>query len=89
MKKIAWTVLPAPGACVALALGLDAFLGVTQLALEPGRAEGLLHTFDDEGKAHESRMKALMVKRTGPFRYSAIRTVLLFAEIEPARLDPR
>jgi hypothetical protein len=56
MKKIAWTMTAVLGAYVVLALSFDVFLGVTQLALEPGRAEGVLRTFDDEGKAYESRM---------------------------------
>lgn len=37
-------------------LCLDALIGVIQLSLEPGRAEGVLRTFDDEGSAHESRL---------------------------------
>ncbi|MEN8182620.1 MAG: hypothetical protein ABFS46_08805 [Myxococcota bacterium] len=144
MKKVAWTVSAVLAAYVVLALGLDAVIGVTQLALEPGRAEGVLRTFDDEGMAHESRMividdgettwvqsghhfrgwyhrllrnpdvelvrggevlryravpldtprakahmKELLIKRTGTFGYYAIRTVLLFAEVKPVRLDPR
>ena len=56
MRKIAWTVSAVLGAYVVLALGLDAFIGVTQLPIEPGRAEGVLRTFDDDGKAYESRM---------------------------------
>ncbi len=39
-----------------------------------------------EAKAH---MKELLIQRTGPFGYYAIRTVLLFAEVKPVRLDPR
>lgn len=144
MKKIAWTTAAVLGAFVALALGFDALLGVTQLALEPGRAEGVLRTYDDEGRAHESRMivlddgetawvqsghhfrgwyqrlrrhpdvellrdgevlryravpldtpearahmKRLLIERTGTFGYYAIRTLLLFAEVKPVRLDPR
>jgi len=144
MKRIVRSVAVVLGAFVVLALGFDAFLGVTQLALEPGRAEGVLRTFDDEGKPHESRMividdgetrwvqsghhfrgwyhrlrrnpdvellrdgellryravpldtpeakahmKELLIARTGTFRYYAIRTVLLFAEVKPVRLDPR
>ena len=144
MKKIGWTVTAVLGAYVVLALGFDAFVGVTQLALEPGRAEGVLRTFDDAGKAYESRMividdgetiwvqsghhfrgwydrlrrnpdvelvrggkvlryravpldtpeakahmKELLIKRTGTFGYYTIRTVLLFAEVKPVRLDPR
>lgn len=144
MKKIAWAVTAVLGAYVVLALGFDAVIGVTQLTLEPGRAEGVLRTVDDEGKVYESRMividdgdttwvqsghhfrgwyhrlrrnpdvelvrdgevlryravpldtpkakahmKELLIKRTGTFGYYAIRTVLLFAEVRPVRLDPR
>jgi hypothetical protein len=144
MKRIAWTAVAILGAYVALALGLDAIVGVAQPALEPGRAEGVLRTFDDEGQPHESRMividdgettwvqsghhfrgwyhrlrrnpdvelvrggetlryravpldtpeakahmKELLIERTGTFGYYAIRTVLLFAEVKPVRLDPR
>jgi hypothetical protein len=39
-----------------------------------------------EAKAH---MKELLIARVGTFRYYAIRTVLLFAEVKPVRLDPR
>jgi hypothetical protein len=56
MKRILRSVAIVLGAFVVLALGLDAFFGVTQLALEPGRAEGVLRTFDDAGQPHESRM---------------------------------
>jgi hypothetical protein len=144
MRRIAWTAAAVLGAFVVLALGLDAFIGVTQLALEPGRAEGVLRTFDDEGQAFESRMividdgettwvqsghhfrgwyhrlrrhpdvellrdgevlryravpldtpeakahmKELLIEGTGTFGYYAIRTLLLFAEVKPVRLDPR
>jgi hypothetical protein len=144
MKRILRSVAIVLGAFVVLALGLDAFFGVTQLALEPGRAEGVLRTFDDAGQPHESRMividdgettwvqsghhfrgwyhrlrrnpdvellrdgellryravpldtpeakahmKELLIARTGTFGYYAIRTLLLFAEVKPVRLDPR
>ena len=56
MKRVAWTAAAVLGTYVALALAFDAFIGVTQLSLEPGRAEGVLRTFDDEGRVHESRM---------------------------------
>jgi hypothetical protein len=39
-----------------------------------------------EAKAH---MKELLIERSGTFGYYAIRTVLLFAEVKPVRLDPR
>jgi hypothetical protein len=144
VKKVAWTLAAVLTGFVALALAFDAFLGVTQLALEPGRAEGVLRTFDDDGKVYESRMividdgdetwvqsghhfrgwyhrlrrnpdvelvrggevlryravaldtpeakahmKKLLIERSGTFGYYAIRTVLLFAEVRPVRLDPR
>ncbi len=144
MKKIAWTPTAVLGAYVVLALGLDAFVGLTQLPLDTGRAEGVLRTFDDDGDAYESRMividdgditwvqsghrfrgwyprlrrnpdvelirsgellryravpldtpeakahmKALLIERTGTFGYYAIRTLLLFAEVKPVRLDAR
>jgi hypothetical protein len=34
-------------------------------------------------------MKQLLIERTGRFGYYAIRTILLFAEVKPVRLDPR
>jgi hypothetical protein len=144
MKKLARGLCIVLGVYLAVALGLDAFLGVTQPALEPGRAEGVLRTFDEAGRAHESRMividdgdtvwvqsghhfrgwyqrlrrnpdvellrgaevlryrtvpldtpeakahmRELLVQRTGSFGYYAIRTMLLFAEVRPVRLDPR
>jgi hypothetical protein len=140
VKKVARTALVVLGSFVVLALAFDAFMGVAQLELEPGRAEGVLRTFDDEGRAHESRMividdgdttwdhfrgwyhrlrrnpdvelirdgdilryravpldtpeakshmKQLLIARTGTFGYYAIRTILLFAEVKPVRLDPR
>lgn len=144
MRKFLGTMAAVAGAFVALALSFDAFLGITQMQLEPGRAEGVLRTFDEEGKAYESRMividdgdttwvqsghhfrgwyhrlrrnpdvelirggevlryravpldtpeakahmKELLMARVGTFGYYAIRTVLLFAEVKPVRLDPR
>jgi hypothetical protein len=144
VKKAAWIVTAVVGGFVLLALGLDAFIGATQIELEPGRAEGVLRTFDDDGTVHESRMividdgdttwvqsghhfrgwyhrlrrnpnvelvrggevlhyravpletpearahmRELLIQRTGLFRYYAIRTILLFAEVKPVRLDPR
>lgn len=56
-------------AYVVLALGFYAFIGATQLALEPGRAEGALRTFDDEGKPYESRV---IVIDDGDTRWVAI-----------------
>jgi hypothetical protein len=34
-------------------------------------------------------MRELLIRRTGRFPYYAIRTVLVFAEVRPVRLDPR
>lgn len=131
-------------AFAALALALDALVGLFQPSLEPGAAEGVLRTFDDDGKAHENRMvvvedggtlwiqsghhfrgwyhrllrnpdvelvrggvvrpyravpldtpeteariRELLKRRTGTLGFYAIRTVLLFADIKPVRLDPR
>jgi hypothetical protein len=144
MKKSAWTLAAVVGAFVVLALGFDGLIGLTQPAFEPGRAEGVLRTFDDEGKAYGSRMividdgdttwvqsghhfrgwyhrlrrnpdvelvrggevlryravpldtaearahmKELLIERNGSLGYYAIRTLLLFAEVKPVRLDPR
>ena len=69
MKRIAWIVTGALAAYVVLALGLYAFIGATQLALEPGRAEGALRTFEDEGKPYESRV---IVIDDGDTRWVAI-----------------
>lgn len=144
MRKIVWAVAVVLGLYAVLALGLDAFIGATQLSIEPGRAEGVLRTFDADGKAYESRMividdgdttwvqsghhfrgwyyrlrrnpnvelvrggevllyrampldtpeakahmKELLIERTGIVGFYAIRTLLLFAEVKPVRLDPR
>jgi hypothetical protein len=129
---------------VVLALGLDAIIGVSQPVLESGSAEGVLHTFDDEGGLLETRLvviddggalwiqsghhfrgwyhrlvrnpdvelvrdgkvtlyravpldtpgaerrvKQLLKERVGSFRFYLIRTLLLFADVKPVRLDPR
>lgn len=41
---------------VALALCVDAVVGVAQPVLSPGAAEGVLRTFDDAGRPHDSRL---------------------------------
>ena len=41
---------------MALALGIDAIVGIRQPTLQPGPAEGILRTFDEEGRVHESRL---------------------------------
>ena len=56
MKKIAWTIGGLVGAYVALALLLDAFVGFSQPVLDPGSAEGVLHTFDERGRRYETRL---------------------------------
>ncbi len=37
----------------------------------------------------EARMRRLLKEHTGAFRFYLIRTLLLFADIKPVRLDPR
>ena len=37
----------------------------------------------------EARIKNLMKQRAGAFRFYTIRTLLLFADVKPVRLDPR
>ena len=37
----------------------------------------------------EGRMKSLIRERNGAFRFYLIRTLLLFADMKPVRLDPR
>jgi hypothetical protein len=129
---------------VALAMGIDALVGIRQPVLQAGAAEGILRTFDDQGNvdekrlavvddggtlwiqsAHqfrgwyhrllrnpdveliregevrayravpldtpetEARIQSLLKQRAGALRFYAIRTVLLFADVKPVRLDPR
>jgi hypothetical protein len=37
----------------------------------------------------ESRVRELLMQRAGPVRFYAIRSLLLFADMKPVRLDPR
>ncbi len=37
----------------------------------------------------EALVKGLLRERAGPVRFAIIRTVLLFADVKPVRLDPR
>jgi len=129
---------------VALALGLDAIVGASQPVLAAGPDEGVLRTFDEEGKPHENRLvvvddggttwiqsghhfrgwyhrllrnpdvelvrsgevrsyraapidtpetearvKQLLKERNGALRFYLFRTLLLFADVKPVRLDPR
>jgi hypothetical protein len=131
-------------AFVVLALGLDASVGIFQPVLESGATEGVLRTFDEEGRPHETRLvvvddggtlwiqsghhfrgwyhrllrnpqvelvrngavktyhavpldtpetegrvKHLLKERNGALRFYLIRTLLLFADVKPVRLDPR
>jgi hypothetical protein len=144
MKRPIAIALAVLGGAPLLGLVFAAFVGASQISLEPGRAEGVLRTFDEDGTAHESRMiiiddgdtiwvqsghhfrgwyhrlrknpdvelvrggavlpyravpletpeakahiKGLLIERVGTVGYYAIRTVLLFAEVKPVRLDPR
>ena len=41
---------------IVLALALDAAIGSFQPVLEPGPAEGVLRTFDEDGAPHETRL---------------------------------
>jgi len=56
MKKAAKILGMVIAGYVTLALALDAFIGVSQIALEPGEREGILRTFDADGTMHETRM---------------------------------
>ena len=37
----------------------------------------------------QARIRELLIARAGAVRFALIRTVLLFADIKPVRLDPR
>ena len=144
MKRVALRVAVLLAAFVVLALALDGWVGLAQPELQPGRAEGVLVTFDESGGRHETRLavvdhegdvwvqsghhfrgwyeralrnpdvelvrggethryravpidtpetealvRGLLRDRAGPARFAVIRTVLLFADIKPVRLDPR
>ena len=144
MKRIIRTLAFIVVGFVVLALGVDAIVGISQPALEPSAAEGVLRTFDEDKKLHEnrlvvvddggtlwiqsghhfrgwyhrllrnpevelvrngemrayhavpldtpeteSRVKNLLKQRNGAFRFHLIRTLLLFADVKPVRLDPR
>jgi hypothetical protein len=144
MKRIVRTLALVLAGFVALALGVDAVVGIGQPTLEPGAAEGVLRTFDADGTLHENRLvvvedagtlwiqsghhfrgwydrllrnpevelvregetraylavpldtpetealvRSRLKERTGTFRFHLIRTLLLFADMKPVRLDPR
>ena len=146
MKKGAGIVVGLCVGFVVLALLFDAWVGTSQPELQPGTAEGVLHTFAADGARHETRLavvddaegniwvqsghhfrgwyhrllenpevefsrggetrpytavaidtpesealvRELFKQRAGgPGRFYIIRTILLFADIKPVRLDPR
>jgi hypothetical protein len=143
-RRILRTLALIATALLALALGVDALVGVAQPSFEAGAAEGVLRTFDEAGRPRESRLvviddggtlwlqsahhlrgwysrllrnpdvelirdgetrayravpldtpeteariETLLKRRTGAVRYYLIRTLLLFADVKPVRLDPR
>jgi hypothetical protein len=129
---------------VALALGLDAIVGMRQPVLDTGGREGILRTFDQSGSVFETRLhvfddhgtlwiqsghhfrgwyyrllrnpevelvrsgevhayhavaldtpeakahlEQIIRQHAGTLRFYALRTLLLFADVKPVRLDPR
>lgn len=56
MRKIARRVVLVFAGLVALVLLLDGAIALFQPALEPGDAEAVLHTFDEQGQRYETRM---------------------------------
>ena len=144
MRQILRTTGLIVGGLVALALGLDAIVGIRQPVLDPGGREGVLRTFDENGNVSETRLhvfddhgtlwiqsghhfrgwyyqlrrnpevelvrngevhtyhavaldtpeakahlERIIKQHAGTFRFYALRTLLLFAEVKPVRLDPR
>ena len=144
MRRILRTLALLLVGFVALALGIDAVVGIRQPSLQPGGAEGILRTFDEAGTVYETRLavvddggtpwlqsahhfrgwyhrvlrnpevelvrsgevrayravpidtpeteariKNLLKERAGALRFYTIRTLLLFADVKPVRLDPR
>ena len=59
MGKVARWIALGLGSLVILALLLDGAVAVFQPVLEPGDAEAVLHTFDAQGRRHETRMIVL------------------------------
>ena len=143
MRKVARRIIFGLLGFVVLALLLDGVTGVVQPRLESGDAEGVLHTFDEDGQRHEARMiviedgdvlwvqsghhfrgwyhrlrknpsvelerggqrlpyravaletpeakahmREMLIERVGFAGFYLIRTVLLFADVKPVRLDP-
>ncbi len=56
MRKIARRIVLVIAGFAVLALLLDGAIALFQPALEPGDAEIVLHTFDEQGGRHETRM---------------------------------
>ncbi len=56
MRKAATRIILGLLGLVGLALLLDGMAAVFQPTLEPGDAEGVLHTFDEDGQRYETRM---------------------------------
>jgi len=56
VSKTATRIILGLLAFVALALLLDGMAAVFQPSLEPGDAEGVLHTVDEDGQRYETRM---------------------------------
>jgi hypothetical protein len=56
MTKIARRISLFFGGFVVLALLLDGAIAFFQPSLEPGDAEAVLYTFDEQGRRHETRM---------------------------------
>jgi hypothetical protein len=56
LRKLAWTIGIGLGAYAALALLIDAYVGLSQPELQSGAREGVLVTTDAEGRRHETRL---------------------------------
>ncbi|MAE93315.1 MAG: hypothetical protein CL910_01505 [Deltaproteobacteria bacterium] len=56
VRKIALRVALGIVGLAAVALLLDGVAAIVQPSFEPGDAEGVLHTFDEDGQRHEARM---------------------------------
>jgi hypothetical protein len=56
MRKVATRIVLALLGWVAVVLLLDGMAAVFQPSLERGDAEGVLHTFDEDGRRYETRM---------------------------------
>ncbi len=56
MRRIIRTLALLLVGFVVLALGIDAIVGMRQPVLQPGAAEGILRTFDENGNVYETRL---------------------------------